>query len=118
MQIQPVYNNTNISHKKILLGTSIKDMQKSFNRPAKFKLDTEYLQKSIRKFDLHKKENVDIILHYTENDGYFAFVADKQGEIPNVSNAKHEISKDPEIIERFCNWINLWDDFFAKKETV
>lgn len=117
MQVQNI-SSYNVSSKGFYLGDTVKAMQKNFNRPAKFKINTKSVQDVLRKFDVHRKENVDLIIHFSEEEGFYAYISSKKSGIPNSENNKHILSKDPEIIKQIIEWVDSWDRFFAKKEMV
>lgn len=118
MQISKVdtYQPKRVTFRSLLLGDSVKAMQKSFNRPANFRPNTSAIQEALRKVKLHKKENVDLVIHFTEEEGYYAFISSKKSGIPNSPDNKRILSKDAEIVAQIEEWVNRWDSFFAKNK--
>lgn len=106
-----IQDRTQIPFQSVYRSGAVKAVLR--NNPTKeFKSDLGFIERNIRKENLHKKEHADIILCYTESDGFYGIISNKQKETPLSSESMCKISKNEEPMSAFKNWVNMWNDRF------
>ena len=124
MKVQAINNNCHqskgwssgvgMSFGKLYNGYLIKEnIIKSNDSLLKKELNS--ISKLIRKENLHKKENVDIILQYTKGNGFYGVISSKTQGTPICRYNKQNISKDKTGLDKFVEWVNCWDNMYSKK---
>ena len=73
------------------------------------------ISRLIRKEELHKAENVDIILQYTPKDGFYGVISSKTQGTPNHPYYKKSLTKDEVSIKNFIDWVKSWDSLYSNK---
>ena len=100
---------------KLYMGYSIKENIIKKN-DKKLLSEVNKIAKSIRKQNLHKAKNVDIVLQHDEDFGYFyGVISSKKSGTPNHPQYSHKVSADKPLLENFANWVQAWDKLYAKK---
>jgi len=108
--------NDNISYGHLYRGVSIeKALEKKTS--AKFQKELKVIEQSIKSNNLHKKENVDIILNYNKSDGFYGTISSKKQGVPMNPNNKQKVSNNEESINRFSEWVNEWDENYSPSKT-
>lgn len=65
----------------------------------------------IRKEKLHRMNHVDIILNYSNNDGFYGVIADKNKKIPMKSEDYFcKVNTATNALERFKEWVKYWEN--------
>ena len=87
------------------------------NNPTKeFVSELRGVECAVRKNNLHKKENVDIILGYGEADGFYGVISSKTQGTPMNPSSVCKVSKDQESIKTFSDWVEEWDKAYSPEE--
>lgn len=81
-----------------------------------FKSELNATERAIRKNNLHKKENVDIILGYRKNEGLYGIISSKTQGTPLNPASECKISKDKESVNKFSEWVDAWNDAYSPEE--
>ena len=103
-----------LNFEKLYNGYLVKEnIIKPNNSTLKKELNS--ISKLIRKEDLHKKENVDIILQYTKENGFYGVISSKTQGTPMHPSYKKSISKDKTVLDKFAEWVKCWDYMYSKK---
>lgn len=108
MQINQI-SNQQPTFGKLYSGESLK---KALN-PSTHQLVRKYkaIKNYIRSEKLHKLENVDIILHYSNCDGFYGVISNKEGRIPlNSNNRLYKVNTTLSCLEEFKNWAKRWNN--------
>ena len=102
MNIQPT---NSLAFKGLHVDQTIRDLQKSINRPARFKQDIAYVSRLVREQNLHKNEKFDVTLKYIEKDGFYVTLDDKGTGSLNSSNMSCKIYPNRELNQDFNKWV-------------
>ena len=81
------------------------------NKILKKELDS--VSRLIRKENLHKTKNVDIILQYTEEKGFYGVISSKTQGTPMHPCYWQPVPKDENTLDKFINWVKAWDKLFS-----
>ena len=81
-----------------------------------FKSELNATERAIRKNNLHKKENVDIILGYREQEGFYGIISSKKYGTPMNPSNECKIPKGQKITEFFTQWVDAWDEAYSPEE--
>ena len=73
------------------------------------------IARAIRKENLHKDENVDIILQYRRNEGFYGVISSKKQGTPMHPLYCKDVSTKPKEIENFKKWVEMWDNAYKAK---
>ena len=73
------------------------------------------IARAIRKENLHKAENVDIILQYNRNDGFYGVISSKTQGTPMHPYYRKFVSTEPKEFENFKKWVEMWDNAYKAK---
>ena len=73
------------------------------------------IARAIRKENLHKAENVDIILQYRRNEGFYGIISSKTQGTPNHPLYCKDVSTKPKEFENFKKWVEMWDNAYKVK---
>ena len=107
---------SNVSNQQPTFGKLISgNMLKRTLCPQKQSLVNNYIviKKFIHKESLHKMSNVDIILDYSNADGFYGVVKNKMKKIPDSKNYFCKVNPSSSGLEAFKNWVNSWNQRFA-----
>ena len=97
---------------KLYNGYLVKEnIIKQNNNTLKKELNS--ISRLIRKENLHKTENVDIVLQYTKENGFYGVISSKKQGTPMHPYYKHNISKDKTIINKFAEWTKFWEKMYS-----
>lgn len=106
--------NSNLSFNKLYHGYTIeKKLEK--NPSKKFLNELNSTEAIIKRNGLDRQENVDIILNYDKNDGFYGVISSKYEGVPNHPDALCKISKDPKDVDKFSKWVENWNDLYSKE---
>ena len=64
---------------------------------------------------MHKAENVDIILQYNRNDGFYGVISSKTQGTPIHPYYRKFVSTKPKEFENFKKWVEMWDNAYKAK---
>ena len=110
-----IQTNNQPAFASLYRGGSVKNILK--NNPTKeFKSELGSIERGIRKNNLHKKENVDVILGYTKQDGFYGIISSKEQGVPMNPSSECKVSKDKKSMNAFSEWVNAWDEAYDPKE--
>ena len=73
------------------------------------------IARAIRKENLHKAENVDIILQYRRNEGFYGVISSKTQGTPMHPYYRKFVSTKPKEFENFKKWVEMWDNAYKAK---
>lgn len=79
------------------------------------KRELNSISRLIRKEKLHKVENVDIVLQYTKEDGFYGVISSKTEGTPMHPYYKQVISKDGIVLNKFVQWVKSWKNLYSNK---
>ena len=96
-------------------GGVIKEVLKN-GASKEFRAELGATERAIRKNNLHKKENVDVILGYRKNEGFYGIISSKTQGTPMNPASECKISKDKESVNKFSEWVNAWNDAYSPEE--
>ena len=71
------------------------------------------LEKALRKENLHKTKNVDVILQYREPEGFYGVISNKKQGTPNHPLYRHPLSTDKNQLNNFGKWVLAWDKLYS-----
>ncbi len=108
---------------KINQGNSFKGLSTGYllsreirhNTSKQFAQEVKSIRQIIRKNNLHKKDNVDIILQYSKEDGFYGVISSKQQGTPNNPSYKCPIDSTKSQIDKFIQWAEAWDEAYSPK---
>ena len=107
------YSGVGISFVKLYNGYLVKENIIKAN-DSLLKKELNSISKLIRKENLHKKENVDIVLQYTKENGFYGVISSKIHGTPLCPGYKQNISKDKIVLNKFIEWVKSWDNMYSK----
>ena len=102
MNIQPT---NSLAFKSLHVDQAMRDLQKAINRPARFKQDTAYVSRLIREKNLHKNEHFDVLLNFSEKDGFYTTILDKVTGLPKGTDNTCRIYPNKELNVEFDKWV-------------
>jgi len=76
------------------------------------KSEMNKVSRAIRKENLHKTKNVDILLQHNERDGFYGVISSKKQGVPHSPFYKHPVSTDGGVMEKFSLWVKIWDKLY------
>ena len=79
----------------------------------KFEAELNSVENLIKSNKLHKKENVDIILNYTKQDGFYGVISSKAEGVPMNPASRCSIGKSKESVNNFTSWVNGWNESYS-----
>lgn len=103
-----------VSYGSLYRGSSIKSIMKS-HPSKKFKSQLGYIERGIRKNNLHKKENVDVILNYDGGE-FYGVISSKEQGIPSNPAYRCFVKPDKESMGFLTEWVKAWDDAYSPEE--
>ena len=106
------YSGVGISFGKLYNGYLVKENIIKAN-DSLLKKELNSISRLIRKEKLHKKENVDIVLQYTKENGFYGVISSKTHGTPNCFGYKQNISKDKTGLDKFVKWVNSWNYMYS-----
>lgn len=109
MQVQ---KTNNISFGGLFHGDTINEAFK-VKASKKFKTDLRKIEYLIRKNDLHKQPNVDILLHYSKDIGFYGIISSKKQGVPMCMGYTCKLDESPNAIKKFTDWVNAWNDLYS-----
>lgn len=108
--------NSDLSFGNLYTSPTLKKALKSNKNNKEFVQECNSIRRTIRKNQLHKKENVDIVLSYNKEDGFYGVISSKEQGIPNHPQASCKINREPSKIEKFKGWVNSWNEAYDPEE--
>ena len=110
-----IRNQNQTPFQSLYRGGNIKNILR--NNPTKeFTSELNSIERGIRKNNLHKKENVDIVLGYTKEDGFYGIISSKEQGTPMNPASECKVSKDKDSMNKFTQWADAWDEAYSPKE--
>ena len=105
-------NCRNVSCKNLYKSNSLKQIEK--NATKKFLNNVENVSTVIKEKNLHKLENVDIILDYTKEKGVYGTISSKELGTPiHPKNSCGIMIENSESVENFSNWAKTWEAAYS-----
>jgi len=104
--------NSNLSFRNLYTSQTLKKTLKNNKKNVEFVKECNSIRNTIRKNNLHKKENVDVILSYNKEDGFYGLISSKEQGIPNHPQATCKINKEPSKIKKFTDWVDSWNEAY------
>ena len=103
----------NLSFGRLYKGWTVQEnIVKKNDKPLISELNK--VTKLIRKENLHKTKNVDIILQHNKEDGFYGVISSKTQGTPNHPLYKHSISRtDKNLLNSFKKWVKAWDKLYS-----
>ncbi|MBE7712267.1 MAG: hypothetical protein E7Z87_00820 [Cyanobacteria bacterium SIG26] len=108
-----IKTSNGVSFKALSVDPATRQLQKSINRPPRLKQDLAYVSRLIRERNLHKNENFDLLLKYTEQDGFVTQLLKKDDSI-NCVNDTCKIYPNKELNAQFYEWAEELSAMFKK----
>lgn len=107
-----IQTDNSINYTSLYRGGTIKQIL-SKKHSKKFETELRGVENSIRKKELHKKENVDIILNYNKQDGFYGIISSKAEGTPMHPLNKCPVAKNEESMNKFTKWVNDWNESYS-----
>lgn len=116
MQIN-IISNQQPAFGSLITDKTVKDVLKKRNCSKTLLNRFKGIRKYVWSEKLSSKDNVDIRLKYTENDGFYGLISSKKNNfIPYQSaDCKCRVSPLKDSLENFKQWVNKWDSAFSDK---
>ena len=77
-----------------------------------FVAEVNKISKAIRKENLHKSENVDIILQHNDK-GFYGVIKGKHNGVPVHPANQQPVSLNNDSMKKFTNWAKIWDSIYS-----
>ena len=109
-----IQDRTQLPFQSLYRGESIKYLLK--RKPSReFKSELGSIERTIRKNNLHKKENVDIILNH-DGSKFYGVISSKEQGVPSNPAYRCSVAKDKNSMSFFTDWVNVWDEAYSPEE--
>ena len=110
-----VQNNSRTSFGTLYRGGNVKALLKQ-GASKEFKSELRATERVIRNNNLHKKENVDVILGYTKEDGFYGVISSKEQGVPMNPASECKVSRDKGSVKHFSDWVEAWNQAYSPEE--
>lgn len=104
--------NSGFSFKSLYTGRFLQNELKE-NTSKQFIRHVNSIKRVIRKNNLHNKENVDIILQYQKEEGFYGVISSKNQGTPNNPAYRCSIDGTKSGIDKFRQWVEAWDEAYS-----
>lgn len=112
MQINQI-SNPQPTFGKLYSGESLKKALPARSCPLTRKY--QKIKKYIRAEKLHLLKNINITLNYSNCDGFYGVISNKEKKVPLKSNDYYfKINHLNSSTEAFKKWVIKWNEIFAK----
>lgn len=101
-----------VSFNSLYRGFSVSNMLK-LDKSGNFRKELLATERLIRKNNIHKKDNVDVVINYSVNDGFYGVISPKKGETPNHPSYRCAIVNNTGAIEYMNAWAEAWNKAFS-----
>ncbi len=108
--------NSDLAFGNLYTSSTLKKTLKRNKDNKEFVQECNSIRRSLRKNNLHKKENVDVILSHNEKDGFYGVISSKEQGTPYHPHSTCKINKEPSKIEKFKDWVNSWNEAYDPVE--
>src|SRR5574344_103598 len=110
-----INQQNNVAFGTLYQSYELKQLQKNPKFMKTSGKDLKTITYMIRKNNLNKAKNVDIILNYNNEDKFYGIISSKKQGVPINPAYKCLVSSEKNMFNDFSNWLKDWNDAYSPK---